>query len=165
MSHSNTYSDLAEFGKTLLDNTELDEGLAIISEYLKKLTGAVRCSIFVYDEQNYELWTILSNGMEKIVLPANQGIVGHIFMTDKDLIENDVKENPHFLKDVDKDSGYNTVNMMGCPIHGSKNEIIGVMQLINKLDGFSDKDMQFIKVVLRFIGSFIEVALAQHAKA
>jgi hypothetical protein len=66
---------------------------------------------------------------------------------------------------VDKDSGYKTVNMMGCPIYGSKRNIIWVVQLINKLDGFSDKDMQFIKVVLRFIGSFIEVALVQHEKS
>lgn len=165
MSQDNTYSELAAFGKALLDNTELDAGLSIISDYLKKLTGAVRCSIFVYDEENHTLWTILSTGMEKIVIPADKGIVGHIFMTSKEVIENDVSKNPYFLKEVDKDSGYKTVNMMGCPIYGSKRNIIGVVQLINKLDGFSDKDMQFIKVVLRFIGSFIEVALVQHEKS
>jgi len=157
MAEQNTYSDLAEFGKTLLNNRELDKGLGIISEYLKKLTGAVRCSIFVYDDEAHELWTIVSNGMEKIVVPVNQGIVGYIFMTNKEIIENDVTKNPHFLKDIDEESGYRTINMLGCPLYNSKNEIMGVVQLINKLDGFSDKDMQFIKVILRFICTFIEM--------
>lgn len=160
MSERDTYNDLADFGKTLLGHKELDGGLVVISGFLKKLTGAMRCSIFVYDNETFELWTILANGSEKIVVPANQGLVGQIFLKNKEMIENDVAGNPHFLREVDMESGYHTVNMLGCPIHDSNNKTIGVLQLINKTDDFTDKDMQFIKVILRFISSFIEVSMA-----
>lgn len=157
---NNTYSDLADFGKTLIGNKRLDEGVIIISEYLKKLTGAIRCSIFVHNSQDKILWTILSNGMEKIVIPDTMGIVGYAFKEKKELIENDVDKNPYFLKDIDKNSGYETINMLVCPIYDSRNKIIGIVQLINKLDGFSDKDMLFIKVIIRFISTYIEITLA-----
>ena len=155
----NTYSDLADFGKKLIYNTDLDDGLVIISEYLKKLTGAIRCSIFVHNKEDKMLWTILANGVEKIVVPDNKGIVGHAFTSKNELIENDVEGNPHFLKEIDKNSGYQTINMLVCPIYDSRNNIIGIVQLINKVDGFTDKDMQFIKVIIRFISTYIEVAL------
>lgn len=160
----NTYSDLADFGKTLLANKQLDEGLVIISTYLKKLTNAMRCSIFVHDKQNHMLWTILSNGVEKIVIPDTQGIVGYVLTTQKEMIENAVANNPHFLDQIDKSSGYETVNMLACPIYDSKDNVIGVLQLINKLEGFSDEDMLFIKVVIRFISTYIEVALVHESK-
>ena len=155
----NTYSELAKLGKTLLENKQLDEGLIIISEYLKKFTNAMRCSIFVHDRVDKVLWTILANGMEKIIIPDTQGIVGHALKTKKDLIENSVEKNPYFLKKIDKNSGYQTMNMLVCPIYDSKKDIIGIVQLINKLDGFSEEDMLFIKVIIRFISTYIETAL------
>lgn len=164
MSHGNTYNDLAQFGKTLLSNPSLDEGLGTISEYLKKLTGAMRCSIFVHDPLKHEFWTLLANGVHEIRVPEEQGLVGYIFTTQQDLIENQVEQNPHFLKAVDKKNAYQTVNMLGCPIYDSKNRIIGVVQLLNKLDGFTDNDLQFIKVIVHFIGSFIEVSLIHHSR-
>ncbi len=156
---SSTYSDLAEFGSKLLDNKYLDEGVVIISEYLKKLTGAIRCSIFVHDIEDRILWTILANGVDKIVIPDNKGVVGYAFTNKIELIENVVHKNPHFLKEIDKNSGYETINMLVCPIYDSKKNIIGIVQLINKLDGFTDKDMLFIKVIIRFISTYIEMAL------
>ena len=94
----------------------LDDGLIIISEYLKKLTGAIRCSIFVHDSKNKTLWTILANGMGKIVIEDNKGIVGQAFTYKKEIIENNVAENPYFFKEIDKNSGYQTMNMLVCPI-------------------------------------------------
>lgn len=154
----NTYSDLADFGKKLISNTNLDDGLVIISDYLKKLTGAIRCSIFVHDKEEKILWTILANGMGKIVIPDDKGVVGYALVNKTELIENVVHNNPYFLKDIDKNSGYETINMLVCPVYNSENNIIGIVQLINKLEGFTDQDMQFIKVIIRFISTYIEMA-------
>ncbi|WP_295421134.1 GAF domain-containing protein [Sulfurovum sp.] len=161
MENQNVYAELAAFGKELLSHKQLDGGLPVIADYLKRLTGAMRCSIFIYDKETMELWTILANGVERIVVPVNKGIVGHIFMEKKAIIENNVAHNPYFLKEVDKDSGYETVNMLGCPIYNAASQqVIGVLQLINKTSGFNDRDMQFINVIIRFIGSFIELSCA-----
>jgi len=150
-------NELAEFGKKLLENNELDKGLVIISEYLKTLKNAMRCSIFIYDKEKNVLWTILADGIEKIIVPMHQGIVGHVYMTGESMIENDVSRNPYFLKEIDKGSGYQTVNMIACPIHDSRHKTIGVLQLLNKLEGFTEADLEFLNVFTNFIASFIEL--------
>ena len=157
MREESTYKGLIDFGHKLLVTSNLEEGLPLISEYLIKITGAMRCSIFVYNEEDDSLWTVLSTGIEKIHISSDQGIVGHVFKTKEPIIENNVENNPHFFKFIDKESGYKTINMLACPIYNSRDELIGVLQLINKLDGFSEADLQFLNLFTNFISSFIEL--------
>ena len=49
MIRTTTYAALAEFGQTLLKRPTMSEGLPMISEYAKKVSGAERCSIFIYN--------------------------------------------------------------------------------------------------------------------
>ncbi|MDD4883578.1 MAG: GAF domain-containing protein, partial [Sulfuricurvum sp.] len=72
-----SYSALAEFGRTLLKRPTLQEGLPIISEYAKQVSGAERCSIFIYNPKIQMLWTTLADGAEKIMVHQDDGIVGH----------------------------------------------------------------------------------------
>jgi GAF domain-containing protein len=152
-----TYSNLVEFGKKLLSNKDADQGLNIITEHLKHVTGAMRCSIFISDRDGNKLWTVLSDSIERISIPSNQGIVGQVWLTGKTIIENDVLDNPHFLKDIDNDSGYSTVNMIACPIYGSEKNMIGVLQVLNKLNGFEKEDLKFLNIFCIFISSYIEL--------
>lgn len=157
MGKGNTYQELIDFGHTLLVTSNLEEGLPLISDYLRRITGAMRCSIFIYNKEKDLLWTVLATGIEKIHISANQGIVGYVFKTQEVVIENDVENNPHFLKSIDKESGYKTVNMLACPIYNARKELIGVLQLINKLEEFKEDDLQFLKLFTNFISSFIEL--------
>ena len=72
-----SYSALADFGHALLNRTTLQEGLPMISEYAKQTTGAERCSIFIYNPNIQMLWTTLADGLEKIMVHKEDGIVGH----------------------------------------------------------------------------------------
>ena len=157
MGNGNTYQELIDFGNKLLITSNLEEGLPLISEYLRNITNAMRCSIFIHNKTNDTLWTVLATGIEKIEIPSDQGIVGHVFHTEESMIENNVEKNPYFLKDVDNESGYKTINMLTCPIYSSRKELIGVLQLINKLDGFREDDLQFLTLFTNFISSFIEL--------
>ena len=52
---------------------------------------------------------------------------------------------PRFKSDFDKQSGYTTKNMICFPIKNNKREIIGVLQLINSMNGeFSKRDEEFL---------------------
>ncbi|HHD78607.1 MAG TPA: GAF domain-containing protein [Epsilonproteobacteria bacterium] len=157
MGNEKTYRDLIDFGNRLLITSNLEEGLPLISEYLREITNAMRCSIFVHNKSNDTLWTVLATGIGKIEISSHEGIVGHVFQTEKYLIENDVETNPYFLKSVDRESGYKTINMLVCPIYNSRKELIGVLQLINKLDGFKEDDMKFLTLFTNLISSFIEL--------
>ena len=157
MKHKYTYKKLAEFGRELLGNTSYTSGLPKISEYAKEVIGAHRCSIFIYDLETRELWTTLSDDIEKIIIPSNQGLVGHTIKERKPLIANDPYKNPHFLPDIDKESGYITKNIVTAPIFNSNREIIGVLELLNKEEDFNNDDVKFMIFFAHYISGFLEL--------
>ena len=155
---NNTFQGLINMGHSLLKNDQFEDGLSHISYHLIEVTGAERCSIFIYEEKSDELWTVLSTGIEKIHVPSDKGIVGYVFRTEDSVIENNVTENSHFLNDIDKQSGYKTLNIIACPIYNSRKKLIGVLELLNKPDGFEEDDLNFLNIYAGYVGSIIELA-------
>lgn len=153
----NRYPKLREFGKNLLDKESLSDGLSYISLNAKSLTDAERCSIFIYNIEENELWTTLADESEKIILPYDLGIVGQTIKIKKPILENDPYDNQYFLSDIDTQTGYYTRNLLTAPIFNSKKEIIGVIELLNKEDGFNKNDMDFLSFFAHYISSFIEL--------
>ena len=157
MKYETTYSKLADFGKELLSKTSLEEGLPMIAKYAKGVIGADRCSIFINDPKKNELWTTLADGIEKIVIPSDKGIVGYTIKARKPVIANDAYSNPNFLSDIDKQTGYVTENIVTAPVFNSKRDIIGVLQLLNKEDGFDNEDVKFMIFFAHYISGFLEL--------
>jgi len=161
MNENNTFQGLINIGHRLLSNNQFEQfedGLFLVSDHLTDVTGAERCSIFIYEKKSDELWTILATGIEKIHVPSEKGIVGYVFRTEDSVIENSVTKNTYFLSDIDKQSGYKTHNIIACPIYNSKKELIGVLELLNKLSGFDEDDLEFLNIYANYIGSIIELA-------
>lgn len=48
---ANRYSKLTEFAQELLTKHSLEEGMPLISKYVKDVIGAERCSIFICDNK------------------------------------------------------------------------------------------------------------------
>ena len=149
---------LVEFASKILYKKSLPEGLPHISQYAKEIIGADRCSMFIYNPKSSELWTTLADGVERITIPADKGIVGQTLKTKEPIIENNVHSNPAFLVDVDKLTGYETRNVITTPIFNYEREIVGVLQLLNKDGGFSNEDMKYMQFFSRSLGDFIELA-------
>lgn len=158
MDTKHTFKELVKMGHTVLGNNQFKNGLNVISDYLTDITGAERCSIFIYDDSKDELWTILATGIGKIHVPSEKGIVGYVFRTEDSIIENNVANNIHFLSDIDKHSGYITVNIIACPIYNTKKKLIGVLELLNKPGGFSEHNLDYLNIYAGYIGSLIELA-------
>jgi len=157
MKYASTYSKLAEFGRQLLNKKSLVEGLPLISKYVKDVIGAQRCSIFIYDLSDQELWTTLADGVEKIVIDADKGIVGQTIQERKPILENDVYSNPYFMADIDHKTGYKTKNLVTAPIFNSNKDIIGVLELLNKESGFDKEDVKFMIFFAHYISGFLEL--------
>jgi len=158
MKYSNTYKTLANFGKELLNKKSLHDGLPLISQYAKDVIGAERCSIFIYEEKEQRFWTTISDGVQKIVIPADKGLVGYTLKAKKPIIANDAYTHPQFLSEVDKKTGYKTQNIITAPIFDSKREIIGVLQLLNKPTDFDDEDTRFMIFFAHYISGFLELS-------
>jgi signal transduction protein with GAF and PtsI domain len=157
MKYKDTYAKLAQFGRELLHKNSLVEGMPLISKYVKEVIGADRCSIFMYDLENQELWTTISDGVEKIKVASDKGIVGYTLQAKKPILENNPGENPHFLGEIDKETGYTTHNLITAPIFNSKRQIIGILELLNKEGGFDSEDVKFMIFFAHYVSGFLEL--------
>lgn len=157
MIDAKTRAKLTEFGSELLYKTSLAEGLPLISTYAKDIIGADRCSIFIYNPETNEFWTTLADGVERIVMSADKGIVGETLRTKKPIFENDVHANPYFMGELDKKTGYTTKNVITAPIFNYKKEVGGVLELLNKEGGFKEDDLKYMKFFAQYIGEFLEL--------
>ncbi|MCD6433721.1 MAG: GAF domain-containing protein [Sulfurimonas sp.] len=151
----NKYKQLTSFGQDLLGKNSLIDAVSCISQSAKNIIGADRCSLFIYNIEEDELWTTLADGIQKIVIPFDMGIVGQTIRLKKPIIENDPYGNVNFLFDVDIETGYYTQNILTVPIFNLKREVIGVLEFLNKEDSFNDEDLKFMILFSEYVSNFI----------
>lgn len=154
-----SYTALADFGRALLKRPTLSEGLPMISEYAKEVSGAERCSIFIYNPKIQMLWTTLADGIEKIMVHVDDGIVGSTVREGKPILVNNPYHDERFLHTIDNKTGFVTENIASIPIFDSKRHIIGVFQLLNKPEGFSSEDAKFMIFFAHYISGYLELAM------
>lgn len=152
-------SRIAEFGKKLMATENMHNVIALISDEAKELVGAQRCSIFIVDNDDEMLWTTHSDGMGKIIVALDAGIVGATYKTKSPQVVNNPYEDERFLPNIDKKSGYTTENMITIPIFDSKREVVGVIQLLNKETDFRDEDVQTLTFFANYVSGSLELAL------
>ena len=121
-----------------------------ILEKTSQLLHADRASVFLLDRQRGELWSKVAQGMEtaEIRFPSDRGIAGHVATTGEVVNVPDAYESPLFNPDVDQKTGYRTRSTLAVPLRDDKNEIIGVVSVINSKRGaFSAADAATLTTV------------------
>ena len=120
---------------------------AVLNEMLRSITlktgellNADRTTIFLLDQENNELWSIVakdeSGDSEEIRINANQGIAGEVATSKKIInISYDFYNDPrsYTAKETDKKTGYRTFTLLALPLLNEQGDLVGVAQLINKL--------------------------------
>ena len=153
------YKLLSDFSRELVNIGSLNEGLPFISQKAKEIIGADRCSVFIYSPESNELWTTLSDGVEKISISSDLGIVGQTIRTQQAIMENDAYGSVNFLSEIDMQTGYYTRNILTTPVINSKKEVIGAFQLLNKDGDFMKEDIEFITFFAHYVSGFLELEL------
>ena len=139
---------------------EYDEILMQLAHMGRKLANADRCTVWVVDDKNQELWTKVAHGIETIRIALSSGIVGQAIDDKEPMIINDVQRNEHFNKQVDKQTGYETKTMMVIPMFNRHNTIIGAFQVVNKIEGdFSDTDMNYLMLAASYSAETLDAAI------
>lgn len=149
---------LLRIGQTVSAETDIDVLLKVIAEETKSAIQADRCSVFLYDKKNNELWSKVALGMEsqEIRFPADKGLAGHVVKTGETINIKDAYSDDRFNKEIDLQTGYKTQTILCMPIKNLKQEIIGAFQVLNKYGGtFSEEDED----LLIAIGSSAGIAL------
>jgi len=133
-----------------IDN--IRDSITVVAKYAKSVTGADRFSLFIYNKEKDQLRSIYADGINAtIALRSNAGIVGYAFHKKESILENNTSSSAIFLGAVDKKSGYHTKTILAVPIIGSDNSRIGVIQLLNKEEGFNEIDKKNIEAFVNVI--------------
>ncbi|KAK0178025.1 hypothetical protein PV328_002010 [Microctonus aethiopoides] len=103
----------------------------------RKLTNAERCSLFLLDHEHHELVAKVFDGIsttDEMRIALGRGIAGHVATSGHLLNIRNAYEHPLFYSGIDEVTGFKTRNILCFPIR-DENEIIGVAQLCNKMNG------------------------------
>jgi adenylate cyclase len=141
---------LLEVSKKVSDTLELDILLERMIAITTEAINTDRGTLFLNDKNTEELFSRIAQGdlKNEIRFPNHLGIAGTVFKSGEAIIINDAYADPRFNKEVDKKTGYRTRNILCSPIKTKHNEIIGVIQLLNKHEGdFWDDDLALLEAI------------------
>jgi adenylate cyclase len=186
---------------SMLDNLLDSQGFdAILDEMLRSITlktgellNADRTTIYLLDDDQDELWSIVAKGDDgkpiEIRIPVGQGIAGEVAQFKQVInIPFDFYDDPRSTaaKKFDEKNNYRTYTMLALPLLNEEGELVAVVQLLNKLKpaiepnasldekiahtGFTDEDLTVfeefapsIRLILESSRSFYKATQRQRA--
>ncbi len=144
----------AEF---LLEMTREIAGFESLSEVLNRLIEIVateldceRSTLFLNDEQTGELYSRVALGdLEREIRVLNDsGVAGYVFTNDESVIIHDANADPRHDRSIDKETGYETKNILSVPVRTMAGQVIGVLQALNKNKGrFIKEDLTLLETL------------------
>lgn len=155
-----TINDIAATVTSSLDTHEVYRLVVQkLNEYFRVDAG----SLLMLDEDTGELEFVmtLEAGEEKLAgirVPSGQGVVGYVAETRQPLIVHDAQNHPLHYAAVSEGVGYITRSILCVPMV-VKGHTLGVIELLNKLDGeFTTDDANRLMAMAATIGVAIENA-------
>jgi adenylate cyclase len=143
--------------------TMLEQILEAFTLKIGQILQADRATIFLVDKDKEQLWSKIAqteNGESlELRLSIHTGIAGHVAQTGECLNIPDAYTHPLFNKEVDRETGYQTRNILCMPIFNTKGDrVVAVVQLLNKQGevAFDAQDEQRFREFADSIGIILE---------
>jgi len=138
---------LMQASYALHTSLDLDELLGLILKVAAEGVGAERGTVFLIDRDKGELWSRVLSGDERLTirLPLGQGISGSVARTGVPVRIEDAYADPRFDRSWDEKSGFRTRQVLCAPIRNRASAIVGVFQLLNRVEGaFTEEDEKYL---------------------
>ncbi|KAG8469565.1 hypothetical protein KFE25_006020 [Diacronema lutheri] len=140
------YKKLSEVQRLIFEARSVDMLAERVMGRFQALVRAERSTLYTYDWRRNTLTSCLAAGMRNFELQltgARLGIIGLAVVNDECMLVEDCYAHPNFNPAVDLDSGFRTVSMICLPLHDGEGEVIGAVQLINKLHERTNERIKF----------------------
>ena len=136
--HLNTYLTVSSM---LAKSVDLAELLEITLYCCMEAVSAEAASILLLDDAKEAFQFYRVEGPAKPLLgglsfPVSEGVAGRVMQTLEAEIVNDVETEPHFYGQIDRETGFQTRNLIAVPLVAGE-EKVGVLEVLNKADGDS----------------------------
>jgi len=137
--------DVLEIGRALASEKDLDTLLSLILTHARSLTGADGSSIYTRDRDGvlyFRLWQNASTSATasaQKTLVGEYSIAGYVARSGENVLLDDAYAIPEsapykFNPASDRAIGYRTKSLLTVPLTNKSDEVVGVLQLINRKD-------------------------------
>ncbi|MGA8104667.1 MAG: SpoIIE family protein phosphatase [Candidatus Acidiferrales bacterium] len=148
---------------------DLADVIQNILELAIRYSGAERASVFLYDSEGDEIWSLTRHGSEEkeIRFPAARGVAGWVARHGESANLLDAYADSRFTAEVDRAPGCRTRNLLAWPLTAKNGKTIAVVELLNKHEsggdhgrdgGFTADDEQVLRALARPIVAALENA-------
>jgi signal transduction histidine kinase len=141
---------LNEVGGVITSTLDLSAVLRLIMDKAVELLQADAGSLVLVDQDAGELVFEVTTGpgspdLVGTRLPAGTGVLGTVVQEGQPIIIRDAQTDPRWYRRIDERTGFTTHSMIAVPMV-SRGRVIGVIQLLNRLDGvpFDEDDERLL---------------------
>ncbi len=113
--------------------TDLEKMLEVIIAESMNVLDAERASLFLFDADAGELHSRIAVGTDEIRFAVEHGIAGAAARERATINVPDAYADERFNSEVDRRTGFRTRNILACPLVGFDGQLVGVLQVLNKL--------------------------------
>ena len=160
----NTLATFNDVGRALTSTLKLKEVLNLIAEKTTELVKCEAWSLLLMDPRTNELTFEIATGPQPELvrgfrIKVGQGIAGWVAKEGQPILVQDAQKDPRFYPEVDGTTGFRTRSILCVPLM-SKEKILGVIELINKVDrsGFDRHDLELVTTLAGYGAIAIENA-------
>jgi adenylate cyclase len=149
-------------GEMAMQATPEITALRDIADRARSQLGADRCTVYQLDRERGEIFSRVAHGLpegEEIRLPLSRGVIGSVARTGRTLRLRDAYNDPRFDPATDQRTGYRTKSILCMPVVNEQRDVLGAIQLINKVSGtFSEADETALEPLCREVASLLSSA-------
>ena len=140
------------------------EFLEFMVELLPKALDAERCSIFINNPDDNNVWIQCGTGLQEkqISVPKDSSVVGKVIASGKIIMENNLANQIGAHDTIAFKTGFTAKSTICVPVLGAKTrQIAGAIQVLNKLNAesaFTQDDIAIVKKLAHHIQVNIEIS-------
>ncbi len=164
ISHSKRHQKLIEATKRIMTELDLTSLLQTLIAETCSVVGAQRSTLFLIDAERGQLYSKVfsGSGIQEIRFAVDRGLAGYAARTGETVNIVDAYADPRFNREIDQQTGFRTQALLTMPIRNKDGNIIGVVQVLNKVGGgeFTANDVDELEAFSSLMAISIENALA-----
>jgi GAF domain-containing protein len=152
-----------EISRLLNSTLHLEELTEIVLRIVTDEVPFDRCTLWFVDPKRKVLRSFIAQGLgQTISLPLGEGLAGTVASTGETLDILDVYNDKRFQRRFDKNNKYQTKDALCIPLLNNHGNVIGVLQLLNRLRPLTDADREFLSSICLYIDLALQNAWAHH---
>lgn len=159
----NRLETLAKLPLLLNSSLSLKRVIEVAINHAKTCLDSEAGTVFLLNEEKTILsfWAATGSKSAELqdkTMPSDKGVVGAVISSIEAETVNDTAKDNRFFSDIDKQSKFNTKNILCAPLVIGGSRVIGAIQVLNKPSDYTEEDLEFIVQLSHQVAVAIENA-------